>query len=336
MPHTPHVENRRGRIVLLSGGQSAERDISLASGAAVASALHARGRLVCCVDPARNSLREFEWRPDDVVFIALHGEFGEDGQVQELLESLNLPYTGSDPDASRLAFSKSAAKVRFLQRSVPTPVSVLIHHTDSGPRIRRLADRVGFPLVVKPDAQGSSLGVSLVHTPGDLAPAVQNCFGYGPFGLLEQAVIGTEWTLAMLDDVPLPVIQIQTTHALFDFDAKYRDDLTTCAFEFKIPAAAVAGLVEAGRRACAALGTAGIARVDLRLDEALRPWVLEVNTVPGMTDHSLVPKAAAHFGLSLGELCERALESAVLRQASRQTPPGLRFRHNRTIHRHAG
>jgi D-alanine-D-alanine ligase len=140
----------------------------------------------------------------------------------------------------------------------------------------------------------------------------------------------------MLDDVPLPVIQIQTTHALFDFDAKYRDDLTTCAFEFKIPAAAVAGLVEAGRRACAALGTAGIARVDLRLDEALRPWVLEVNTVPGMTDHSLVPKAAAHFGLSLGELCERALESAVLRQASRQTPPGLRFRHNRTIHRHAG
>ncbi len=336
MPDTPQVGARYGRIVVLRGGQSPERDVSLASGAAVAAALLARGHQVCCIDPVQAGLREFEWRPDDVVFIALHGEFGEDGQVQELLESLNLPYTGSDSEASRLAFSKSAAKVRFLQRNVATPPSVLIHQSDSWPRIRRLADRVGFPLVVKPDAQGSSLGVSLVQTPEDLMADVQACFGYGPFGLLEQAVTGTEWTLAMLDDTPLPVIQIGTSHTLFDFDAKYRDDATTYAFEFSIPPEAVARLVDAGRRACAAIGTTGIARVDLRVDESLRPWVLEVNTVPGMTDHSLVPKAAARAGLSLGALCERALESARRHHAGRQSEPDHRIRHNRTAHRHAG
>jgi D-alanine-D-alanine ligase len=321
---------------VLSGGQSAERDVSLASGAAVATALEARGHRVCCIDPAETCPREFEWLPDDVAFIALHGEFGEDGQVQELIESQGLPYTGSDSRASRLAFSKSAAKARFQQRNVPTPPSVLIHKSDPESRIRRLAERVGFPLVVKPDAQGSSLGVSLVPTPPDLMPAVQNCFGYGPFGLLEQAVIGTEWTLAMLDDQPLPVIQIGTSHALFDHDAKYRDSLTTYAFEFSIPPSAVAGIVDAGCRACEAIGTAGIARVDLRLDESLQPWVLEVNTVPGMTDHSLVPKAAARSGLSLGVLCERALESALLRHDGHQAERKLRIRHNRTHHRHAG
>jgi D-alanine-D-alanine ligase len=337
MPYTLGVEGRRGRIVVLKGGQSAERDVSLASGAAVATALESSGHRVCSVDPAQTSLWEFQWLPDDVVFIALHGEFGEDGQVQELLESLRLPYTGSDSEASRLAFSKSAAKVRFLQRNVPTPPFVLIHHTDPELRIRRVAERVGFPLVVKPDAQGSSLGVSLVRTPRELMPAVQSCFGYGPFGLLEQAVLGTEWTLAMLDDAPLPLIQIGTSHTLFDFEAKYRDEATTCAFEFAIPPGEVARIVDAGRRACEALETTGLARVDLRLDESRRPWVLEVNTVPGMTDHSLVPKAAAQAGLSLGALCERALESALRRQhAARQTEPELRIRHNRTVRRHAG
>jgi D-alanine-D-alanine ligase len=288
------------------------------------------------VDPAETDLQRYEWCQRDIVFIALHGEFGEDGQVQQLLDTLQLPYTGSSPEASRVAFSKSAAKVRFLQSGVPTPPSVLFHHSDSEPRIHRLAGRVGFPLVVKPDAQGSSLGVSLVRADEELMPAVRRCFDLGPFGLLEQAVVGTEWTLGLVDDKPLPLMQIGTRHTLFDYDAKYRDNATTYAFEFSLPPDVVATIVDAGIRACAAVETSGIARVDLRLDRSFRPWVLEVNTVPGMTDHSLVPKAAARVGLTLGELCEQALASARQRHAGRQTGPSPLYRHNRPPHKHAG
>jgi D-alanine-D-alanine ligase len=149
---------------------------------------------------------------------------------------------------------------------------------------------------------------------------------------MERAIAGTEWTLGLLDDEPLPLIQIGTGHALFDFDAKYADEATTYAFDFDVPEAVVSSIVDAGRRACAALGTAGIARVDLRLDESLRPWVLEVNTAPGMTDHSLVPKAAARAGLSLAELCERAVERAVRRHA--RGPDVAIAAIPRPVHRH--
>lgn len=320
------------RIVVIAGGDSAEREISLHSGRSVVAALRGAGRQVAELDPAIDEVATWDWRPGDVALIALHGQFGEDGQVQELLASLGVPYTGSGPEASRLAFSKSAAKIRFLQKGVPTPAALVIHQSHSAARRRQMAEQLGFPLVVKPDQQGSSLGVSLVRGPDELEAAAASCFQYGSCGLIERAIAGSEWTLGLLDNEPLPLIRIGTSHELFDFDAKYADEATIYAFDFDEPAAVVSAIVDAGLRACAALGTAGIARVDLRLDESQRPWVLEVNTVPGMTDHSLVPKAAARAGLSLAELCERAVERAWRRHTGGPDVPMGAI--PRPVHRH--
>jgi D-alanine-D-alanine ligase len=324
------------RIVVLAGGDSAEREISLQSGRCVADALRSAGRQVAEIDPAVHDLERWSWQPGDVALVALHGQFGEDGQVQELLDSLGVPYTGSGPEASRLAFSKSAAKVCFLKHGVPTPEAVVIHRDHSSTRLRHVAEQLGFPLVVKPDQQGSSLGVSLVRSPNELDAAVAACFQYGSCGLLERAIAGTEWTVALLDDEPLPPIQVVTSQTLFDFHAKYVDESTTYAFDSDLPSAVVTSIVDAGRRACAAVGTAGIARVDLRLDELRRPWVLEVNTVPGMTDHSLVPKAAARAGLSLAELCAQAVERAVGRHSGGSRMPVARIARPVYPHKQAG
>lgn len=300
---------RRLSIAVLAGGNSAEREISLRSGAAVASALAGNGHRITELDPAAVELHRVDWRQFDAAFIALHGTFGEDGGVQEILERAGIPFTGSSAEASRLAFSKSAAKERFFQAGVPTPHYALIHQSDNAARIESLFPRIGFPMAVKPDAQGSSLGVTIVQSPLEIPQALANCFSYDPFGLLETAVPGTEWTVGFLDDMALPVIQIETEREFFDFQAKYDDDATRYLFDFNVPDDVVRGIETTARNACTALGTRGLVRVDLRLDRFLRPWVLEVNTVPGLTDHSLVPKAAARMGIAFEELCERAVRN---------------------------
>ncbi|HUG91012.1 MAG TPA: D-alanine--D-alanine ligase [Planctomycetaceae bacterium] len=299
------------RVAVLAGGDSSERAVSLESGAAVAQALAGRGHDVTPIDPAGTSLAGVDWPRFDVAFLALHGRFGEDGQVQALLETAGVPYTGSGAESSRLAFSKSASKERFLQAGVPTLPYVLIHQTDAAARIARQARKLGFPLVVKPDRQGSSFGVSLVPAPEALPQALARCFSFDDFGLLEPAVIGSEWTVGLIDGVVLPAIEIETGRAFFDYEAKYADDATRYRFDYSAPPRVVRAIERAGRRAAAAVGTRGIARVDLMLDRLDRPWVLEVNTIPGFTSHSLVPKAAARAGISFGELCERAMQSAV-------------------------
>lgn len=298
-------------IAVLAGGESAEREISLQSGAAVAAALQDRGHAVALVDPAEVDLELHNWDRTDVAFLALHGTFGEDGGVQSLLKRLNVPFTGSGADVSRLAFSKSAAKECFTQSQVATPDYALVHATDSPEQITARAASIGYPLVVKPDAQGSSLGVSIVESAGELESAVADCFQLGDFGLLERAVSGTEWTLAVINDQPLPLIQIGTGREFFDFAAKYQDDATDYCFSTETDAATLELLTSTGLAACRCLGATEFARVDILLDGAGQPWVLEVNTIPGMTDHSLVPKAAAQIGLSMGELCELIVERAV-------------------------
>ena len=244
----------------------------------------------------------------------MHGKFGEDGQVQQLLEQALVPYTGSGVAASQLAFSKSAAKERFAQRRVRTAPFVLIHESDSADRIAQQAQQLGFPLVVKPDTQGSSLGVSIVHQGANLSAAVARCFEYDSFGLLEQAIIGTEWTVGLIDEKVLPPIRIGTDRHFFDYSAKYEDDETRYEFGDDVPAEQIERIANAARSACAGLGTCGLARVDLIVDQSGDPCVLEVNTVPGLTDHSLVPKGAARLGWSMGDLCQACLNSA-LRQA---------------------
>lgn len=303
------------RVLVLAGGTSAEREISLQSGSAVHAALTERGQDAALVDPAITDLFQFAWSPRDVAFIALHGAFGEDGEVQRLLESAGVPYTGSDPQASQLAFSKSAAKLRFQQQGVPTPRYALVHRSDSFARLAELAERVGYPLVFKADQQGSSLGIAFVSEADELEDAAEECFAYGPFAILEQMIAGTEWTLAVIDEATLPLIQIETPHSFFDYQAKYSDEQTQYLFESSCPPEVLEQIRSTGAAACRAIGTAGIARVDLRLDADHHPWVLEVNTIPGMTDHSLVPKAADRAGISFGELCERAIESALRRHA---------------------
>lgn len=301
----------RMRVAVLLGGPSAEREISLRSGAAVASALTGAGHSVVEIDPDRIVLERFDWTGIDAAFIALHGRFGEDGQVQRILEEAGIPYTGSDVAASRLAISKSATKERFLQRGVPTLPYGLIHETDSAQHLLDVASSLAFPVVVKPDTQGSSLGVTIVRSRDALPLALSRCFSYGPFGLMEPFVAGSEWTAGFLDDLALPLIRIETDRTFFDFHAKYEDDGTRYRFDESVSEVVQRRVAEASAAACRAVGTRGIARVDVMLDAGERPWILEVNTIPGLTDHSLVPKAAARVGIDFTELCERCLQSAL-------------------------
>lgn len=300
-------------VALLLGGVSEEREVSLASGAAVEAALLSRGHRVRRIDPGVADLSTAALRAVDVVFNCLHGRFGEDGDVQEILERARVPYTGSNAAASRVAFSKSAAKRQFLAAGVPTAAFQLIHRGDSPLDIEAAANRLGYPLVAKPDQQGSSLGVSIVRTPRELPEAVETCWTLGAAAVLETCIAGTEWTVPLLDREPLPVIQIVPPAAFFDYHSKYVTEETAYRFEFDVPACVVAAIREAAIGAAAAVGAEGISRVDLRLDESHHPWVLEVNTSPGMTDHSLTPKSAGQAGLSLGDLCEEALRRALRR-----------------------
>lgn len=305
------------RVAVLAGGDSDEAVISLRSGDAVYRALVNRGHTVVLLDPAMVDLKSVDWSQFDVAFLALHGRFGEDGQVQEILTAANVCYTGSDAATCRLTFSKSAAKERMLQFGVPTPPYVVVHHSDSWQRLHDLASRIGFPLVVKPDTQGSSLGISIVQAPAELEAAFRRCFEFDQFAVVEQFVAGTEWTVGLLDDWMLPPLCIETSRPFFDYVAKYEDEGTRYRFDVGWPEASMEAMKDAARSVCRAMGVRGLARVDLRMDALHRPWVLEVNTIPGLTDHSLVPKAAAKAGVDFASLCERAIQSARLPAARR-------------------
>lgn len=301
------------RVAVLAGGDSDEREISLKSGQAVADALVQSGHQVLQLDPAIIELAGMDWSQFDVAFVALHGHFGEDGQVQRILDDAGVHYTGSGAVASRLAFSKSAAKEQFELFGVPTPKYAIIHYNDDLDEIRQKAEEIGYPLVVKPDTQGSSLGVSIVRGPQQLYDALKSCFQFDSFGIIETMIEGTEWTVGLIDLQILPAIKIETDRPFFDWQAKYEDDQTRYLFDADVPKSVIESLERVAWNACSALGTSGLARVDLRLDEQNQPWVLEINTVPGFTDHSLLPKAAARLGIDFPTLCDRIVRSCVLK-----------------------
>ncbi len=313
MSLTSQSDNNSLNIIVLMGGSSQEREISLESGAAVADALAELGHQITRADPATDEFSLVNWDQFDVAFIALHGSFGEDGQIQAILEKAGIPFTGSTAEVAELTFHKSATKERLIQNYVPTPAYVLIHQTDDARTIQQHACTIGYPLVVKPDTQGSSLGVSIVRSAEELPQALTRCFQYEEHGLIEQAIFGTEWTVSQLDDTQLPLIQIEPNRGFYDYEAKYHDEQTAYHFEFALPTDVVQAINRVGAQALEATGVEGVARVDIRLDEQLRPWVLEINTVPGFTSHSLVPMAAAKVGLSLGQLCDRSVKAAMQR-----------------------
>ena len=303
------------QIAVLAGGESAERDVSLASGKQVAIALALAGYQPLWIDPAQIDLRLLDWRGIDACFIALHGGAGEDGRIQERLEELGVRYTGSGPAASRSAMSKSAAKWRFAECGVPT---LAFSGFDAG-AVRHDSAELQFPLVVKPDAQGSSLGVSIAREPDELMECVRIAGCYGPKVIAEPYICGREFTVSLLGHTPLPMIEVIARQQVFTYDAKYSSDDTEYRLDSHLPAQVEAAIYRASVMAAEALGTEGLARVDLMLDEQNRPWVLEVNTVPGMTTHSLAPRAALAAGVMMPMLVDWMVRDAISRGKSVHT-----------------
>jgi len=304
------------RVIVLAGGDSAERQISLASGAFVVRALQAAGHHAWWVDPRRTPLESLDRAHFDCCFIALHGGPGEDGRMQQRLDRLGIPYTGSRPAGSQLAMSKSAAKQRFIAAGVPTPPYATFEVGAPVDQIAAAVAQLGYPLIIKPDAQGSSLGVSRLDAPGEFANAVREVSRLDSLAIAEPYIAGREFTVAVLDGVALPAIEIICTGELFSYDAKYRDDRTEHRFD-TLPAVQAAGLEAIAVEATLALGVSGLSRVDILVDARERPWVIEINTSPGMTDRSLAPLAAARAGLPMPALCELLVERSLAQEVVR-------------------
>jgi len=299
------------RVALLAGGDSAEREISLISGEQVCAALRRSGHDVTTFDPATRALESIPWAEFDACFLALHGGAGEDGRVQQRLENLGVSFTGSRALASRLAMCKSASKERFFQAGLPTLPYVLLHSVDSREEIVQKTATLRGPLVVKPDSQGSSLGLGLAGTSQELCAAVDRALALDPFVLVEPCVQGREFTVAVLGRQPLPIVEIVTPDGWFDYEAKYESAMTEHRFETGLSEVQTAELEHLAVDAAEALGATGLVRVDLIVDHRGRPWLLELNTIPGLTPHSLAPKAAARTGMSLASLCEWMLEDCL-------------------------
>lgn len=292
------------------GGPSAEREISLRSGAAVAQALRSLGHTVHELDP-----RDDAWAlpaGTEVVFLALHGTYGEDGTVQRHLEALGVPYTGCDPEASRLAFDKVLTKQRCLAAGVPTArFAVLDRPEASWP--------MGWqpPVVLKPARQGSSVGLQFVERVADWAAALAEAFRYDSQVLLEERILGRETTVGILDDAPLPVVEVRPKQGAYDYLNKYTPGRTEYFCPAPFDAETTRRIQAAGLAAFRAIGGRDYARVDVMVRPSGEPVVLEVNTLPGMTETSLLPKAAAAAGLGYAELCQRMVDLALRRARPR-------------------
>jgi D-alanine-D-alanine ligase len=310
-------QQARYRVAVLAGGDSAERDVSLRSGAHVAAALQSAGNQVERFDPGETPLDQIAWKHFDVCFIALHGGAGEDGRIQRRLELLKVPYTGSDMSASRLAMSKSASKERFLQANVPTKPYVLFHLDEPAEQIIQRLAPLGLPAVIKPDGQGSSLGVRQVKRAEEFAECLVECRRYDDYGIAEPQIKGREFTVSLLGRIALPVLEIVHSSALFDYTAKYTSASTEYRFETGLPESKLEEIQQIAAAAAECLDTRGLVRVDLMLDEYRQPWVLEVNAVPGLTPHSLAPKAAQRAGLAMADLCHWMIQDCLAVEVTR-------------------
>ncbi len=315
-----------GRIGVLMGGPSAERPISLQSGQAVCEALRARGHDVTAVEIPED-VRRVDALLDaarlDVAFIALHGTFGEDGGIQAVLERLGLPYTGSGVQASRWGMDKWASRQRFRDDGLQTPSTVVL--TGEACRAGRVVELVEaaleYPVIVKPCGQGSSVGLGLVDGRASLVAAVAAAAAYDAVVLVEARILGRELTVGILEETALPVIEVVPSHACFDYAAKYQPGLTAYHVPAEMPADVAGRCQQAALAAHRAIQARHVSRVDLILDAQQRPIVLEVNTIPGLTMMSLLPKAARVAGIVFHALCERLLLCA-LRDASPATTAG--------------
>jgi len=297
-----------GRVAVMLGGTSPEREVSLDTGNAVLKALQARGVDAHAWDPAEKNLIEFAAAGFDRVWIALHGTGGEDGALQGALQWLDMPYTGSGVMASALAMDKVRSKHLFEAADIPTPEYALVRHQADAVLA---VESLGFPLILKPAGQGSSVGMSKVFDDGDLSGAVDLALHFGGIALAERCIVGDEFTVGVLQGAALPSIRIETPRVFYDYRAKYESDRT----EYHCPGTADDGTeaLYAGLATAAfnEVGCTGWGRVDFMTGDDGQPQVLEVNTIPGMTSHSLVPMAAKQAGIDFEELCWRILETSV-------------------------
>jgi D-alanine-D-alanine ligase len=311
-----------GRVVVLAGGLSHERDVSLRSGRRVSEALRDAGVEVEERDVDASLLSVLRRDRPACVFPLLHGETGEDGALREVLEVLGLPYVGSAPGACRMAFDKPVGKTLVSRAGLSTPASVALPHETfremgAAAMMEALVDRLGLPLVVKPVRGGSALGCAVVRDVAELPGAMVGCFAYGPVALVERFVAGTEVAVSVVDTGTgpraLPAVEIRPDSGVYDYSARY----TAGSTEFVVPAK----LTDDVARACAevavtahtALGLRDFSRSDLMVDDAGRVWFLEVNVAPGMTETSLVPLAIEADGLDLGGLCADLVRAATAR-----------------------
>ncbi len=305
------------RIGVVMGGTSAERDVSLATGRAVADALAAAGHDVLRLDlgSGGDALQALAAARMDVAFLALHGRLGEDGCVQGVLEVLGIPYTGSDVLASALAMDKLKAKELFRLHNVPTPPYYEIQAEDVTGGVAEVHGSFGFPVVVKPRREGSSIGVAMAHDHDELEAAVKAALAHDRSVLVERYIKGREVAVGLLDDRVLGAIEIAPKKELYDFEAKYTPGMSEYFLPARISASRMRGVLKVAERAAQALGTRGACRVDLLVTEGMNEYVLEVNTLPGMTPTSLLPKIAGAAGFGFTELCEILVERALGRAA---------------------
>ena len=297
----------RLNITVMLGGTSAEREVSLRSGAAVATALCSLGHKVHKLDPQNNSWDLPEGT--DVVFLALHGAYGEDGTVQQRLEGLGVPYTGCDPEASRVGFDKILTKKRCIAAGVPTARFVIVESA-------HVPWPAGWepPVVVKPVHQGSSVGVQFVERISEWSGALAEAMRYDSQVLVEERIRGRECTVGILDNKALPVVEVRPRTGVYDYRAKYSPGSTEYLCPAPFDKETTARVQAAGLETFRAIGGRDYARVDIIVRPNGQPVVLEINTLPGMTETSLLPKAAAAAGIGYAELCQRMIDMALQRR----------------------
>jgi D-alanine-D-alanine ligase len=314
------------RVAVLKGGRSLERQVSLRSGARVQDALERLGHEVVAIDAGVDLIRRLREAAPEVAFVAMHGRDGEDGTVQELLEILGIPYTGSGVLACVRASDKVLTKHLLLEAGLPTPEFFAFNETafrelGAADALAAIEERLDFPIVVKPSSQGSALGIKFAGTAADVPAALVAAFSYDVKVLLERHVAGRDLAVSVLDGEPLPVVEaVPRTEDFYDFEARYEFGVTDFVCPAELPDGGAERTQELAARTYELLGCSGFARIDLMLDESGELFVLEANAVPGLTDTSLLPQAAEAAGIDFDRLVGRILELAFERGAAAAAP----------------
>jgi len=293
------------------GGVSEEREISIQSGRCIARALKQADLDVVTSDVGPDNMDVLGDASTDVFFVALHGRFGEDGQLQQILEDRSLIYTGSGPTASRLAFDKWASKRAFAQAGVQTPQAIQLNGRTDMRQVEKKLQAFSDMFVIKPLRQGSSVGISIAGAADEAIAAARKCLSDFGDCMIEEFIPGREITVSIIEDQALPIIEIRSKTGFYDFHAKYIDERTEFLFDTIDDRRLIAKINAAALDCFHALGCRHFARVDFILGDDGKPYALEVNTIPGFTSHSLLPKAAAKAGISMSDLCRRIVEAAL-------------------------